>query len=62
MLPNCLSFTKVSVYQITKMLEELQVSKPTGLDDIPDIYLRDAADIIAQNITFTVNVFLENGI
>ncbi len=33
-LPNCFSFAKVSVNQITKMLEELQVSKSTGLDAI----------------------------
>ncbi len=40
-LPNCFSFAKVSVNQMTKMLEELQVSKSTGLDDIPARFLRD---------------------
>ncbi len=61
-LPNSFSFAKVSVNQITKMLEELQVSKSTGLDDIPARFLRDAADIIAPTITFIVNLSLENGI
>ncbi len=44
------------------MLEELQVSKSTGLDDFPARFLRDAADIIAPTITFIVNLSLENGI
>ncbi len=43
------------------MLEELQVSKSTGLDDIPARFLRDAADIIAPTVTF-VNLSLETGI
>ncbi len=59
-LPNSFSFAKVSVNQINKMLEELQVSKSTGLDDIPARFLRDAADIIAPTITFIVNLSLEN--
>ncbi len=42
------------------MLEELQVSKSTGLDDIPARLLRDAADIIAPTIRFIVNLSLEN--
>ncbi len=61
-LPNSFSFTQVSVNQITKMLEELQVSKSTGLDDIPARFLRDAADIIAPTVTFIVNLSLEFGI
>ncbi len=61
-LPNSFSFAKVSVNQITKMLEELQVSKSTGLDNIPARFLRDAADIIAPTITFIGNLSLENGI
>ncbi len=61
-LPNSFSFAKVSVNQITKMLEELQVSKSTGLDDIPARFLRDAADIIAPTVTFIVNLSLETGI
>ncbi len=44
------------------MLEELQVSKSTGLDDIPARFLRDAADIIAPTVTFIVNLSLEFGI
>ncbi len=61
-LPNSFSFAKVSVNQMTKMLGELQVSKSTGLDDIPARFLRDAADIIAPTITFIVNLSLETGI
>ncbi len=59
-LPNSFYFAKVSVNQIIKMLEELQVSKSTGLDDIPARFLRDAADIIAPTITFIVNLSLKN--
>ncbi len=44
------------------MLEELQVSKSTGLDNIPARFLRDAADIIAPTVTFIVNLSLETGI
>ncbi len=61
-LPNSFSFAKVSANQITKMLEELKVSKSTGLDNIPAIFLRDAADIIVPTISFIVNLSLENGI
>ncbi len=42
------------------MLEEFQVSKSTGLDNIPARFLRDAAGIIATTITFIVNLSLEN--
>ncbi len=42
------------------MLEELQVSESTGLDDIPARFERVAADIIAPTITFIVNLSLEN--
>lgn len=34
-LPNSFFFTKVTVDEITKMLEDLQGSKSTGLDGIP---------------------------
>ncbi len=53
------SFCKVSVEEIKIMLEQLQVFKATGLDGIPEKFLRDAATIIAPTVAHIVNFSFE---
>ena len=44
---------------VTKALQNLQVSKAPGIDNIPSIFLRDGADILSKPITQLVNLSLK---
>lgn len=61
-LANSFTFTKVSVETVAEMLAELNVTKATGLDNIPARFLRDGVQEIASCVTHLINISLEQGI
>ena len=55
------SFTKISSDFICRELKTLKSTKATGLDNINARLLRDAAEIVAQPLTFIMNSSLQSG-
>ena len=55
------SLVKVTTEKVTKMLQELNVKKATGLDGISARLLRDAAVVIAPYATHIINLSLDQG-
>lgn len=56
---NAFKFSQVSSEFILKELSKLNISKSTGLDEIPARFLKDGASILVKPVTFLINLSIE---
>ena len=54
-------FETISVAFIRAQLRHFKVGKAVGLDNIPTLLLKDAADAVAKPLTIIINASLQSG-
>ena len=55
------SLAKVDEEKVLTMLQKINTSKSTGLDNLPAKFLKDAAPIISKPLTHIINMSMECG-
>ena len=61
MKQNGFSLAKVDEEKVLTMLQKINTSKSTGLDNLPAKFLKDAAPIISKPLTHIINMSIECG-
>ena len=56
------SFQRINIQKVIKLLKDIDVSKATGLDKIPNRLLKLAAEVVALSLTGIFNQSLVTGI
>ena len=54
-------FQSVAVQDVLKQLRNLERNCATGVDNLPTCYLKDTAYVIAEPLTFIINLSLKTG-
>jgi len=60
-LQDSFRFTRVSHYQVERMLNHLKVNTATGPDDLPAFYLKNLVSEIRPNIQSIINSSIQTG-
>ena len=61
-LSETLDLIQVSVKEVTSLLQSINVSKSVGPDSLPNIILKECAEVLAPSLTAFINFGLSHGL
>ena len=56
------AFHNVTIKAVEKLLKNIDVSKATGIDQVPAKFIKDGAPIIAKHLTSIINLSIKHGV